>query len=251
MRSRQSVEPEPLVEQELDPRDRRPGRRRGRAPSVDRGQRHQRGVARRRPAGRARARPPRATKRAAVAAAASPTARPGARAGRRRPPARRRRNRSTVGPERERLRRDAPATAPPARPAAGRARNISSCTAAGTTRSSASIAAHVSAASNTSRAIDVRTRERGQREPGLVAQARQEADAGPVHDRVGDDGGDDLAPERVRRERRRRSRCAATAGSTSTSSACEVRIVGHVGRDQRALQLELGVGEQHRELGRR
>ena len=30
----------------------------------------------------------------------------------------------------------------------------------------------------------------------------------------------------------------------------EVRIVGHVGRDQRPLELELGVGEQHRELGR-
>ena len=36
------------------------------------------------------------------------------------------------------------------------------------------------------------------RRAGLVVQSRQEADAGAVHDRVRDDGGNDLAPQAVR-----------------------------------------------------
>ena len=44
---------------------------------------------------------------------------------------------------------------------------------------------------------DVAVGQGGERESGLVAQAREEADPGAVHDRVGDDRGHDLAAQRV------------------------------------------------------
>ncbi len=189
----QSVETEPIVEQELDPRD-RGGVEVVFAREGDRRQRHQRGVARRdttsevggdarlHEADRGRLggvgdRSHQQLGRAAVTARTPD------------------RKRSTVGPSasdcawRTNQRAD--------RSTSRRTRrNISSCTAAGTARSRASTAAHVSAASSTSRAMTWPRPVRGAR-VGLVAQAREEADPGAVHDRVGDDRGHDLAAQRV------------------------------------------------------
>ena len=89
--------------------------------------------------------------------------RPGrARAGRRRPPARRdgTGRRWARAPAR---RRDAPASATARSTRRRTARNMSSCTAAGTARSSASISAHVVPASNTSRRRRARARGRAAR----------------------------------------------------------------------------------------
>ena len=91
----------------------------------------------------------------------------------------------------------------------------------------------------------------GSESPVSSHEARQEADAGAVHDRVGDDGGDDLAAQRVRLRAPSSKPVRSDGGKYVDEVGVQVRVVGHVGVDERALQLELGVGEQHRELRRR
>ena len=99
-----------------------------------------------------------------------------------------------------------------ARPGDGPARNILFCTAVGTTRSSASIADHVAGGVEHVAGDDVRPREHREGHAGLVAQPRQEADPGAVHDGVGGHGRDDLASQRMRRPTRVRTRSRSSVG---------------------------------------
>ena len=129
------------------------------------------------------------------------------------------------------------------------ARNIRYCAAAGTRRSRSSIADHVSRDREDVAGGDVGAGEHGEARAGLVGEAREEADPGPVDHGVGDDGRGDLTVQRVRVDpvaeavaQRRRE--------VVVEIRPQVRVVGDVGRDQLALEVELGEREQHRELGR-
>jgi hypothetical protein len=90
--------------------------------------------------------------------------------------------------------------------------------------------------------------DRGRGRPALGLQARDERRPERVDDAVGEQRRHELAPQRVLGHVRRAA-FGDRGREVAAQVALEVRLVGHVGLEQRAGQRPLGVGEQHRELG--
>ena len=93
----------------------------------------------------------------------------------------------------------------------------------------------------------VREHHPGQRGAGLLRQPEQAGHAGDVHGAVGQDRRDDLPPQRVAGDRRGEP-LAQRSREVVDQQTLEGRVVGQPGVQHLVPGLELGVGEQDRQL---
>ena len=85
--------------------------------------------------------------------------------------------------------------------------------------------------------------------PDVGGQPVREGDAAPVHQLVDQSGGHDLPAQRVCGDRRRKAR-GQPGRELGAQQLGELGQVRHVGAQQRGLQVQLGVGQQHGQLRR-
>ncbi len=97
----------------------------------------------------------------------------------------------------------------------------------------------------------VRAHDVGCRRAGLLPQPERERDPGAVHEPVDERGRRDLTAQRVRADALEDSGRAPRSGSSARARAPRSASSGSSQLEHRLFELDLGVREQHGELGRR
>ncbi len=96
----------------------------------------------------------------------------------------------------------------------------------------------------------VSARHQGRIESGFAGEPRRDGRAGAVDDRIGQLRRDDLAPQAMPFDVAREA-LAHRGREITRELALEIGIVRHVARANMIVERQLGIGEQHRELGAR